>query len=129
MVSAFPTSVLDMIKAKQVERRVATAEIHRPTRVPTPTGGMTTVWAPVATGVKIGIAEGPQGQTQYERLIQERFGNAVGFWLVFSAGFDVRPEDRVYQTAPLTRTFEVLAISNKDVSFETARRVLGVVLG
>lgn len=129
MVSAIPDSVLAMMQAKQAERRVAIAEVHRPTRVSTPTGGMTTVWTPVATGVKIGIAAGPSGEDQEQRVIIDRFGLGVGFYLVFAAGFDIRAEDRVYQTFPITRTFEVLAIPNKDISFESQRRVLGVVLG
>jgi hypothetical protein len=123
-----PDSVLAMMRAKQAERWVATAEVHRATMAPTPTGGMAKTWAPVATGIAIGIAPGPTGESQEQRLIVERFGAAVGFYLLFPAGFDVRPEDRVYQTAPVTRTFEVLAIPNKDISFETQRRVLGVVI-
>lgn len=129
MVSAIPTSVLDVMRAKQAERRVARAEVHRATRVSTPTGGMALSWSPVASNVPVGIAPGPSGQGQEQQLIAERFGSAVGFYLVFEAGFDIRPEDRVYQTAPITRTFEVIAIPNKDISFETQRRVLGVVLG
>ena len=129
MVSAIPDSVLAMMRAKQVERRVATAEVHRATRTPTPTGGMVLVWAPIATNVKIGIAPGPSGESQEQRVIVERFGIGVGYYLMFSAGFDIRTEDRVYQTFPVTRTFEVLAIPNKDISYETQRRVLGVVIG
>jgi len=121
-----PDSVLTMMRDKQAERLVATGEIHRPTRTTTPTGGSALVWSPVATGLSIGIAPGPSGEGQEQRLIIERFGAAVGFYILLEAGVDVRPEDRIYQTLPITRTFEVVAIPNKDISFETLRRVLGV---
>lgn len=129
MVSAIPESVLVMMRAKQAERLVAIGEIHRNTPTPTPTGGMANVWSPVATGVRMGVAPGPSGQGQEQQLIAERFGTAVGYYLLFPAGFDVDVDDRVFQTFPVTRQFEVLAIPNKDISFESLRRVLGVELG
>ena len=124
-----PGSVLEMMQAKQLERLVALGEIHRPTRVSTPTGGSTLTWLPVVVNLSIGIAPGPSGQGQEQQLIVERFGSAVGFYIVLPAGTDIRPEDRIYQVFPLTRVFEVIAIPNKDISFESLRRVLGVVIG
>ena len=76
-----------------------------------------------------GVAPGPSGQGQEQQLIAARFGEAVGFYILLPANTDVRPEDRIYQLTPFVRTFEVLAIPNKQISFETLRRVLGVVIG
>lgn len=124
-----PESVLLNMQTKQLERLVAIGEIHRNTPTPTQTGGMAPSWSPVATGIAMGVAPGPSGQGQEQQLIIERFGSAVSYYLLFPAGFDIRPEDRVFQTSPVVRQFEVVAIPNKDISFETMRRVLGVELG
>jgi hypothetical protein len=123
-----PAGVLANIKAKQtVSRFTALAEVHRSSQTRTATGGTAITWTPVATGVAIGIAAGPSGQGQEQQAIISRFGSAVGFYLLFPAGFDIRDEDRVYQTMPQTRTFEVIALPNAGISYETMRRVLGVV--
>lgn len=129
MTVMLPDSVLAATRQWQLARLDGYGEIHRPTTTPTPTGGQSVVWTPVVTGLRLGVAPGPSGQGQEQQLIAERFGSAVGYYILLPAGTDVRPEDRIYQTLPFVRTFEVLAIPNKQISFETLRRVLGVVVG
>lgn len=123
---ALPLDTLQAARAIVLGRMNAVAEIHRPTTSQTPSGGSSSTWAPVATGLAMGVAEGPSGENQYQQAIIERFGTFQVFFLVFPANTDIRVTDRVYQTAPVARTFEIIAIPNKDVSFEVNRRVVAV---
>lgn len=113
------------------ERFVATTfdkvgEIHRPTRTPNDEGGTATVWAPVATGVAFSVSEGFGGQSNLEGPILDRIGSRAAFFLTFAAGFDIDEDDRVYQTLPTARTFEVVGIPNKGATYQAATRVVAV---
>jgi hypothetical protein len=123
---ALPMDTLIAARALAGGRRNAIGEIHRPTTVQTPSGGNSKAWAPVAVGLDIGIAQGPTSQNDYQQAIIERFGTFQVFFIIFPPGTDVRETDRVYQTAPVARTFEVVAVPNRDIDYEVNRRVIGV---
>lgn len=102
-------------------------EIHRPTRVTTATG-FTSGWAPVAVSLPMGVAQGQGGQSNEEREIIARLGAVVAFILLVPIDTDVRITDRVYLTTgpESPRTFEVVGVPNRGVSYETLRRVIAV---
>jgi hypothetical protein len=106
-----------------------TGEIHRPSRIENDEGGHATSWNPIAAGVKFSVAEGFSGQNTLEGPILERIGTRVPYQLTFEDGFDIDEDDRVYQTFPETRTFEVVGVPNKGVSNQGATRVIAIERG
>jgi hypothetical protein len=106
-----------------------TGEIHRPTLVFTDEGGHTNTWTPIATNVLFSVSEGFGGQSQLEAPILERIGTRVPFFLTFAAGTDIDEADRVYETTPEARTFEVIGFPNRKVSNQAAVRIVAVEVG
>lgn len=124
-----PTAVLANFKRFVVTTFDKTGEIHRPTRTENDEGGYSILWNPVATGVAFSVSEGFGGQSQLEGPILDKIGTRVPFFLTFNAGLVVDEDDRIYQTVPTARTFEVIGVPNKGASNQAATRVVAIERG
>ena len=124
-----PAAVLANFKRFVVTTFDKTGEIHRPTRTQTDEGDSGTVWNPVASGVHFSVSEGFGGQAQLEGPILDKIGTRVPFFLTFNAGLAVDEDDRIYETSPETRTFEVVGVPNRGASNQAAIRVVAIERG
>lgn len=106
-----------------------TGEIHRPTRVSDGEGGYTEAWNPVISGVSFSVSEGFGGQAQLEGPILDKIGTRVPYFLTFVAGLAIDEDDRIYQTLPVARTFEVIGVPNRGVSNQADTRVVAIERG
>jgi hypothetical protein len=102
----------------------AVGNTERATRVDDEYGGSTTVWAPINTGVRFRVMPGPTGADNLDAALVNRLGTRVAYQVTLEADLNIDSGDRIQQTFPTEQAFEILLVSNKDVSWQTAIRLL-----
>lgn len=119
----------DVLSANRAELAVRVLDrdalVSREIRTKDDSGGQTVTYGP-QRATRMGRAQGIGGQQELQQKILDKIGNRTFFVLTFPATFAIDEDDIVEQITPAYEKFRVVAIQNRDVTYEMIRRVIVV---